>query len=188
MSKAGVNFAVFSSHATRIELCLYDAATGAESARYELPARTGNVWHGRLSPRRAGAGTLYAFCADGPDEPQNGQRFDPAVALIDPYARRLSAALPLRSRIIDPDFAWQGDRPPATPWRDTVIYELHVKGFTRLHPAVPDGWRGKYLGLTVPPVIEHLKSIGVTAVELLPCQSFVSEPFLLDRGLTFITL
>jgi isoamylase len=182
-TKAGVNFAVFSSHATRIELCLFDAQSGAESARYQLPGRTDNVWHGLLSPRRAGPGTLYAFCAHGPSEPQNGQRFDSAAALIDPCARQLSAASPLRSRVIDSAFDWQSDRPPATPWRDTVIYELHVKGFTRLHPAVPDEWRGKYLGLTAPPVIEHLKSIGVTAVELLPCQSFVSEPFLHDRGL-----
>ena len=86
--------------------------------------------------------------------------------------------------MIDPGFDWRGDRPPATPWRDTVIYELHVKGYTRLHPDVPEEWRGKYLGLTAPPVIEHLKSLGVTAVELLPCQSFLSEPFLLERGLT----
>jgi isoamylase len=183
-SESGVNFAVFSSNATRIEVCILDAASGAESARYQLPARTGDVWHGMLPPRRAALGTHYAFCADGPNEPDKGHRFDPRVALIDPYARSLSATPPLRSRVIDLRFDWRGDRPPATPWRDTVIYELHVKGYTRLHPAVPEEWRGKYLGLTSPPVIEHLKSLGVTAVELLPCQSFASEPFLLDRGLT----
>ncbi|MGO8829975.1 MAG: glycogen debranching protein GlgX [Steroidobacteraceae bacterium] len=180
---SGVNFAVFSSHATRIEVCIFDAAGGAESARYELPGRTGDIWHGKLSPRRAGVGTQYAFCVYGPDEPQYGHRFDPKAALLDPYSRSLSATQPLRARVIDRGFDWRGDRPPATPWRDTVIYELHVKGYTRLHPDVPEEWRGKYLGLTAPPVIEHLKSLGVTAVELLPCQSFLSEPFLLERGL-----
>jgi glycogen operon protein len=180
----GVNFALFSGHATRVELCLFDAQSGAETARYDLPARTGDVWHGLLSPRRAGPGTHYAFCVHGPNDPQNGHRFDAAVPLIDPYARELSLHMPLRSRVIEHAFHWEGDRPPTIPWRDSIIYELHVKGFTRLHPAVPEKWRGKYLGLSVAPVIEHLKSIGVTAVELLPCQAFVSEPFLGERKLT----
>ena len=179
-----MNFAVFSSHATRIEVCIFDAVSGAESARYQLPARTGNVWHGFLPPRRAAPGSHYAFRVDGPNEPDKGHRFDPGTALIDPYARSLSASQLPRSRVIDPSFDWRGDRPPATPWRDTVIYELHVKGYTRLHPAVPEAWRGKYLGLTAPPVIDYLKSLRVTAVELLPCQSFLSERFLLERGLT----
>ncbi|HEY5263502.1 MAG TPA: glycogen debranching protein GlgX [Steroidobacteraceae bacterium] len=183
-TKQGVNFAVFSSHATRIEVCIFDAGSGAEVARYDLPARTGDVWHGLISPRHAGPGTHYAFRVHGPHEPDKGHRFDATAALIDPYARELSRRSPLRSRVIDPKFDWDGDRPPAIPWRDSVIYELHVKGFTRLHPAVPEGWRGKYLGLTVAPVIEHLKSIGVTAVELLPCQSFVSEALLVERGLS----
>jgi isoamylase len=182
-TRGGVNFAVFSSHATRIELCIFDAVSGAESVRYELPARTGDIWHGALPPRRAGPGTHYAFCVDGPNEPEKGHRFDRKSVLIDPFARELSFSMPLRSRVIDRSFDWHGDRPPATPWRDTVIYELHVKGFTRLHPAVPEEWRGKYLGLTSAAVIEHMKSIGVTAVELLPCQSFWSEPFLQIRGL-----
>ena len=183
-NKHGVNFALFSGHATRVEVCLFDAESGAETARYDLPGRTGDVWHGLLSPRRAGPGAHYAFCVHGPDDPQNGHRFDATVPLIDPYARELSVRLPLRSRVIDHAFHWEGDRPPTVPWRDSVIYELHVKGFTRLHPAVPEKWRGKYLGLSVAPVIEHLKSIGVTAVELLPCQSFISEPFLGDRKLS----
>jgi isoamylase len=182
-TRSGVNFAVFSSHATRVEVCILDAVSGAETARYDLPGRTGDIWHGLLPPRRAGLGTHYAFCVDGPKDPEKGLRFDPTVALIDPFARELSATLPLRSRVIDPSFDWNGDRPPATPWRDSLIYELHVKGFTRLHPEVPEEWRGKYLGLTAAPVVEHLKSLGVTAVELLPCQSFLSEPFLRDRGL-----
>jgi glycogen debranching enzyme len=116
-------------------------------ARYDLPARTGDVWHGLLSARLAGPGTHYAFVAHGPNEPENGHRFDPAVMLLDPCARELSALEPKRSRVIDGAFDWNGDRPPATPWRDTVIYELHVKGYTQLHPDVPEGWRGKYLGL-----------------------------------------
>jgi isoamylase len=182
-TKRGVNFAVFSSHATRVEICLFDTETGAEIARYDLPARTADVWHGLISPRRAGPGTHYGYCVHGPNEPEKGHRFDATVCLIDPYAHSLSSREPLRSRVIDGAFDWDGDRPPAIPWRDTLIYELHVKGFTRLHPAVPADWRGKYLGLTVAPVIQHLKSIGVTAVELLPCQSFVTEQFLQDRKL-----
>jgi isoamylase len=183
-NQQGVNFALFSRNATRVEVCLFDAASGAETARYDLTARTGDVWHGLISARRAALGTPYGFCVHGPDDPQNGHRFDATVPLIDPYARSLSTSLPLRARVVDSHFHWDGDRPPTVPWRDSVIYELHVKGFTRLHPAVPEKWRGTYLGLSVAPVIEHLKSIGVTAVELLPCQSFVSERFLRDRHLT----
>jgi isoamylase len=184
LTKHGVNFALFSSNATRVEVCLFNAEGGAELVRYDLPARTGDIWHGVISPRRAGPGSHYAFYVHGPNEPEKGHRFDATVALIDPYARELSSCGRLCARVIDGGFDWGDDRPPANPWRDTLIYELHVKGFTRLHPAVPAAWRGKYLGLTVAPVIEHLKSIGVTAVELLPCQSFVSERFLLDRGLS----
>jgi isoamylase len=182
--KRGVNFAVFSSHATRVELALFDAVSGAESVRFDLPARTGDTWHGYLPARCAGPGAHYAFYVHGPNDPERGHRFDPSVALIDPHARELSFTTPLRSRVVDGRFDWEGDRPPAIPLRDTVIYELHTKGYTRLHPDVPERWRGKYLGLTAPSVLDHLKSIGVTAVELLPCQSFVTEPFLRERGLT----
>jgi isoamylase len=180
----GVNFALFSAHATRVEVSLFDATTGEQVGRYDLPARTGDVWHGLISPRRAGPGTHYAFHVHGPNDPQKGHRFDATVPLIDPYARELSIQPPLRSRVVEQAFDWQSDRPPTIPWRDSVIYELHVKGFTKLHPAVPERWRGKYLGLSVPAVIEHLKSIGVTAVELLPCQAFVSEQFLRERKLS----
>src|SRR5271169_3642658 len=183
-SQRGVNFALFSSHATRVELCLFDAASGAEIARHEMPTRTGDIWHGLLSRRQAAPGTHYAYCVHGADQPEIGQRFDARVPLIDPYACALSKRLPLRSQVVDHTFDWGGDRPPTIPWRDSVIYELHVKGFTRLHPAVAEPWRGKYLGLSVGPVIEHLKSIGVTAVELLPCQAFISEQFLRERQLT----
>ena len=183
-TKHGVNFALFSSHATRVEVCLFDAESGAEIARHDLPGRSGDVWHGLISTRRGSLGLHYAFYVHGPNDPQSGQRFDASVPLIDPYARALSPRTPLRGRIIDPAFHWGSDRPPTVPLRDTVIYELHVKGFTRLHPAVPEKWRGTYLGLSVAPVIEHLKSLGVTAVELLPCQAFVSEQFLIDHKLS----
>jgi len=179
----GVNFAVFSSNATRVEVALFDPESGAEILRCDLPGRTNDIWHGLIAPRHAGPGAHYAFYVHGPNQPEKGHRFDAAVGLIDPYARCLSTGRPLRSRVVDGSFEWDGDRPPATPWCDTVIYELHVKGFTRLHPGVPAPWRGKYLGLTVAPVIEHLKSIGVTAVELMPCQAFVTEQFLRDRRL-----
>ena len=183
-TKRGVNFAVFSSHATRVELALFDAVSGAESMRFDLPARTGDIWHGCVTDRIAGPGLHYAFHVHGPNDPERGHRFDPSIALIDPYARELSFTTPLRSRVVDGHFDWDGDRPPAIPWLDTVIYELHTKGYTCLHPDVPERWRGKYLGLTAPPVLDHLKSIGATAVELLPCQSFVTEPFLRARNLT----
>jgi len=178
-----VNFAIFSSNATRVEVALFDAQSGAETFRCDLPGRTKDVWHGLIAPRHAGPGTHYAFHVHGPNEPAKGHRFDPTVGLIDPYARELSTRLPLRSRVVQGGFEWGADRPPATPWRDTLIYELHVKGFTQLHPAIPAPWRGKYLGLSTAPVIEHLKSIGVTAVELMPCQAFVTEQFLRDRRL-----
>ena len=182
-TQGGVNFAVCSTHATRVQVGIFDAVTGAEVSRHDLPARTGDVWHGLVSAPLAGPGTHYAFFVEGPHEPQSGHRFDATVALLDPYARELSATAPVRSRVVDDHFDWGADRPPRTAWRDTVIYELHTKGFTRLHPAVPPEWRGKYLGITAEPVLEYLVSLGVTAVELLPCQSFMSEPFLTQRGL-----
>jgi len=182
-TQRGINFALFSSNATRVEVCLFDAASGAEFARYDLPGRTNDVWHGLVAPKGDAAQTLYAYFVHGPDEPQNGHRFDPKVALIDPCARGLSPQFPGLCRVIAEEFDWGADRPPTVPWRDSVIYEMHVKGFTQLHPGVAEKWRGKYLGLCVAPVIQHLKSIGVTAVELLPCQSFVSEQFLIDRKL-----
>ena len=182
-TKHGVNFAIFSGHATRIEVALFDAASGLESVRYDLPARTGDIWHGFLSARHAGPGTHYAFYVHGPNEPEKGNRFDPNIALLDPFSRELSFTTPLRSRVVDGYFDWGSDRSPATPWRDTLIYELHTKGFTQLHSDVPEAWRGKYLGLTAPPVLQHLRSIGVTAVELLPVQSFLTEEFLRKRGL-----
>jgi len=202
----GVNFAVFSAHAERVEVCLFDSATGAETGRFTLAGRSGPVHHAFLPATLARPGTHYGYRAYGPFDPAAGHRFNPQRLLVDPCARALSGELldapalhddppegPFavdtsphvpRSVVVATGFDWQGDCSPATPWRDTVIYELHVKGFTQRHPDVPAAWRGKYLGLTVPSVIEHLKALGVTAVELLPCQAFASEPFLLQRGLT----
>ncbi len=179
-----MNFAIFSSGATRIEVCVFDAVSGAELGSYNLPGHTADVWHGLLPPRCAGPGTLYAYRVYGPNEPEKGRRYAGKDLLTDPYAREISGGAPLRSRVVQSKFDWGADRPPAVPWRDTLIYELHVKGFTRLHEDVPEKWRGKYLGLTVQAVIQHLTSIGVTAVELLPCQAFVSEQFLLERHLS----
>ncbi len=205
----GINFAALSANATRIELCLFDATGRVETARLELPARTGNLWHGFLPARFGGPGTLYGYRVHGPYQPAEGHRFNPAKLLVDPCATALAGELTWhpslkgaepgndwvpdtsdsadyvpRSRVIDPSFDWGGVRSPSVPWRDTILYELHVKGYTMRHPGVPEHLRGKYLGLAEPVVIDHLKRLGVTTIELMPCQSFVSEQFLVERGLT----
>ncbi len=206
----GVNFAVYSAHAGRVELCLFDAPHAVAHERLVLPGRTGNIWHGFVPTPRACPGTLYGFRMHGPFDPANGHHFNPNKLLVDPCALdivgevrnhpaihasdpglpdagpdpRDSAPYVPRSRVVDTAFDWGESRAPGTPWRDTVIYELHVRGFTKLHPAVPPEWRGTYLGLTVPAVLEHLKGLGVTAVELMPVHAFTSEPFLVERGLT----
>ena len=204
----GTNFAVYSAHAERVELCLYAPDGRAELARLPLPVRTGNIWHGLLPARFGGPGTLYGYRAYGPYAPLEGHRFNPAKLLIDPCALALtgrlewhpalngavpgddatpdgqdSAAFVPKSRVVDTSFDWRGARAPNVPWRDTVIYELHVKGFTRLHPLVPEPLRGKYLGLVEPPVLDYLRRLGVTSIELLPCHAFVNEQFLAQRGL-----
>jgi glycogen operon protein len=208
LTPRGVNFAVFSAHARRIELCLFDAA-GHETARIDLPSRTGDIWHGLLPAQFGGAGTLYGYRVHGPYQPGEGHRFNPAKLLVDPCAAALSGDLVWhpalcgaeagndwmpdeqdsapyvpKCRVIDPAFDWGGVRAPSVPWRDTIIYELHVKGFTQRHPGVPDHLRGKYLGLAQPAVIDHLRKLGVTTVELMPVQAFVSEEFLVRKGLT----
>jgi glycogen operon protein len=205
----GINFAVFSANATRVQLCLFDASGRQETARLDLPGRTGDVWHGFLPARFGGIGTLYGYRVDGPYEPVAGHRFNPAKLLVDPSATALAGnlewhdalngavagndALPdptdsapyvPKSRVTDPAFDWGGVRSPSVPWRDTILYELHVKGYTRRHPRVPEHLRGTYLGLAEPVVIDHLKRLGVTTVELKPCQAFVSERVLVARGLS----
>ena len=199
----GVNFALHSAVADAVELCLYDPRTQAARGSVMLPARSGDIWHGFLPAPLAAAGDLYAYRVHGPYAPAQGLWCDPAKLLIDPCARALSgvprpapalrslggpggadsAAVMPRCRIVDPAFDWQGDRLPGTPWRDTLLYELNVKGFTARHPGVPEALRGRYLGLATPVVTDWLRGLGVTAVELLPCQAFMSEPFLGERGL-----
>ncbi|HLG66345.1 MAG TPA: glycogen debranching protein GlgX [Acidimicrobiales bacterium] len=207
----GVNFALFSQHATSVELCLFDSAEAPlASARVTLPPPTDHVWHAYLPDVRPGQ--LYGYRVDGPYEPERGHRFNPAKLLIDPYAKALSgtvewsdevfgytvghpdqdlskdprdsAAWVPKSVVVDPAFTWGDDRPPATPWNRTVIYECHVRGMTMRHPGVPEHLRGTFLGLASDAVVDHLVGLGVTAVELMPVHQFVAERHLVERGLT----
>jgi glycogen operon protein len=204
----GVNFSLFSANATKVELCLFDNDGETEIERIELPEYTDEVWHGFLPDARPG--TVYGYRVHGPYAPEEGHRFNPNKLLIDPYAKALvghlkwdpalfgyqmesmddltyderdSAPFMPKCRVIDPAFTWGDDRPPQTPWEHTVIYEAHVRGLTKLHPAVPEELRGTFRGLTAPEVIQHIKSIGVTAVELLPVHMFVDDSQLLEKDL-----
>jgi isoamylase len=205
----GVNFAVHSSGATRVELCLFDSSGEHELRRLTLTERTDNVWHGLLPAPHGVPGVVYGLRVYGPYDPAHGLRHNGNKLLVDPYARSLvgkvawnaalsghagdatderpdptdSAPYVYKARVIDGAFDWGDDRPPAVPWRDSVIYELHVKGFTKLHPRVPERERGTYLGLAHPEVVGYLEQLGITAVELLPLQAFVPEKFLVDKGL-----
>jgi len=199
---AGVNFTLYSRCAERVELCLYEA-NGALRASAPLPKRSRDVWHGFVPAPLVAPGDCYAYRVFGPYAPEQGQRCNAAKLLLDPAAREIrgelnwrdclfdgpgrgeldsAGAVPL-ARVVDAAFDWGNDRSPSAPWRDTVIYELHVKGYTKLHPAVPPERRGTYLGLAEPAVIDYLRSLGITAVELMPCQAFVTERFLHERGL-----
>jgi len=199
------NFSLFSEVATRVELCLFDAA-GVET-RIDLPDRTAFCWHGSVPGVRPGQ--RYGFRVHGPWAPNEGHRCNPSKLLMDPYAHAISGAIdwnatifpyPLggddlvrdesdsgphmpRSVVVDPAFDWDGDRRPGHGLQDTLIYEMHVKGFTMKHPDVPPELRGTYAGLAHPAAIAHLTALGVTAVELLPVHQFVHEKHLLDRGL-----
>jgi glycogen operon protein len=204
---AGVNFALFSEHATAVALCLYDEHDpGKEVRQIRVEQRTDQVWHVYVPGVRPG--TLYAFRVNGPYEPRQGHRFNPAKALLDPYAKAIAGTLSWndaffgyrigdpagdlqpddrdsapylpKSVVVDPAFDWEGDRPPLTRWSRTVIYETHVKGFTRRHPEVPPELRG----LAAPAAVRHLTELGVTAVELLPVHHSVTEKYQADRGLT----
>jgi glycogen operon protein len=181
---AGVNFALFSKHAEGVELCLFDPKGRREIERVELRDRTDFVWHCYLPEARPGL--LYAYRVHGPHDPERGHRFDPTKLLLDPYARNIKGKIGAglgRCQVVDTAFSWGDDRAPRTPWQDTVIYELHVKGFTQLHPEVPEQLRGTYAGLGTAPVIDHLKRLGVTAVELLPVHAFADERRLVQHGL-----
>jgi glycogen operon protein len=210
----GVNFAVFSEHARKLEVCLFDPVDPSrEIRRFPLLEHTHQVWHAYIPGLKPG--TLYGLRADGPYEPKRGLRFNPHKLLVDPYARALhgqvnttsliypykvgdesdkeadlvidtrdSAPCVPKAVVLTDDFDWEGDRAPATPWHKTLLYELHVKGFTQMHPAVPEHQRGTYAGLTHPAVLEHLHKLGVTAVELLPIHASADESFLVKKGLT----
>ncbi|HVI22026.1 MAG TPA: glycogen debranching protein GlgX, partial [Myxococcales bacterium] len=201
----GTNFALFSELATRVELCLFDD-NGTES-HVDLPEMTGFVWHGYAIG--LGPGQRYGFRVHGPYNPAEGKRCNPAKLLLDPYARAIeglpkwnealyayvagdpdgaksdsdSGPFAPRSIVTNPYFDWHDDKTPRHAWNDTIVYEVHVKGFTQTHPDIPEELRGKYLGLASRPAIEHLKRLGVTAVELLPIHQFVHSQHLHDKGL-----
>jgi isoamylase len=206
----GVNFAVFSAHAERVELCLFNSSGRREIERYDLPNCTDEVWHGYLPD--AEPGTIYGYRAHGPYEPAKGHRFNPTKLLLDPYAKRLvggvtwsdalfgyrvgnpradltmdrrdsAAAMPKGVVVDDRAFEWGHDRPLERPWCETVIYEAHLKGLTRLHEMVPEPVRGTFQALGHPAVIDHLVKLGVTAVELLPVHAFLQDRFLVEKGL-----
>jgi isoamylase len=206
----GVNFSLFSASATKVELCLFDPTGTREIQRIELPEYTDEVWHGYLPD--AGPGTVYAYRVHGPYEPEKGHRFNPNKLVLDPYAKahigqlkwgpelfgytlgaqgddltfdkRDSAPLMPKCVVVDPAFTWVRDRRPTVPWDQTIIYELHVKGFTNRNSKVPENLRGSFAGLARQEVIDYIKSLGVTSVELLPIHSFVNDSLLLDKGLT----
>jgi len=206
----GTNFSLFSAHATKVELCLFDADGQTELERIELPEYTDEIWHGYLLD--VGPGTVYGYRVHGPYEPEQGHRFNPNKLLIDPYARefvgelrwdhalfgytigaegddltfdeRDSAPFIPKCVVADSNFDWQQSVSPLVPWDRTIVYETHVRGYTKKHPNVPEHLRGKFAGLAVPEVIQYIKSLGVTSVELLPIHTFVNDSLLLDKGLT----
>jgi glycogen operon protein len=205
----GVNFSLFSAHAERVELCLFDPTGRHEIQRITVRERTDGNWHAYLPEARPGL--LYGYRVHGPYDPEHGHRFNPHKLLIEPYARHLqgqlawsdahfgyrtghakadlsfdrrdSAAGTPKCRVVDTAFTWGDDRPPRIPWHDTVIYEAHVRGMTLLHPQVPPRLRGTYAGLATAPIVDHLVRLGVTAVELMPVHAFVDDRHLLEKGL-----
>jgi len=205
----GVNFALFSEHAEGVELCLYDQRGRRELQRIALREQTDQVWHCYLPEARPGQ--LYGYRVQGPYRPHDGHRFNASKLLIDPYAksivgtlnwsdahfgyrighpkadlsfdRRNSAHGMPKCQVIDPAFTWGEDRPPRTPWHDTVIYEMHTRGYTMQHPDISPQYRGTYAALCTQPIIGHLQRLGVTAVELMPVHSFVHDRHLVEKRL-----
>lgn len=205
---SGVNFSIYSENATGVELCLFDNIDSSESRRIFLRECTGHIWHCYIPGVKPGQ--LYGYRAHGPFEPEKGLRFNPNKLLIDPYAKALSGNIDWNESLFsyqlgagddlsfdDQDsargvpkgivtasyFDWGNDRPPLTPLHDSVIYEVHVKGFTARHPDIPEELRGTYAGLSHPAAIAHLKKLGITAVELMPIHAFIDDKVLIDRGL-----
>jgi isoamylase len=209
---SGVNFALFSENADRVELCLFDEANGAsETARIQLTEQDDFIWHIYLPEIRPGQ--LYGYRVYGPFQPEQGLRFNPHKLLIDPYAKAItgpvewsatmfgypidggddrdlrlgetdSAASAPKGVVIDPSFTWGDDKPPRIPWHHTVIYETHVRGFTILNEALPEKLRGTYAGLAHHHTLDYLQDLGVTAVELMPVHQFIYDKFLEERGLS----
>ncbi len=201
VQSGGVNFSLFSAHAERVELCLFDAEGNEQ--RVDLPVRTGDIWHGFLPGAKAGQ--RYGYRVHGPWQPTQGHRFNPAKLLLDPCARRVegeaidsplfhagfdqpdphdSAPLGLRSVVVNDAFDWEADKAPRTPWGNSVIYEAHVKGLTWLHPDIPQEIRGTYKALAHPVMIDWFKQLGITALELLPVAHFAHEQRLQRLGLS----
>lgn len=205
----GVNFALFSAHAEKVELCLFDALGQHEVERLVLWEHTDQVWHGYLP--KAKPGLLYGYRVHGPYLPEEGHRFNANKLLLDPYAKAIvgdmcwsdahfgyeighpegdlsfdtrdnASGMP-KCRVEDTFFDWGDDLPPSIPWNKTVIYELHVKGLTKLHPDVPEHLRGTYTALACEPIIAHLKRLGVTTVELMPVHAFLDDRHLVDKGM-----
>jgi isoamylase len=205
----GVNFALFSSAASKVELCLFDGDARQELERIELPEYTDEVWHAYLPDARPG--TTYAYRVHGPYEPSAGHRFNPNKLLLDPYARQIvgelqwnpavfgytigspaadlsfdrrdSAPFMPKCRVIDPAFTWGHDRRPCVPWDRTIIYEVHLRGYTMRHPGVPEQLRGTFAGMMQPQIVDYIHRLGITAVELLPVHAFIDDSHLLDKGL-----
>jgi isoamylase len=205
----GVNFALYSEHAEKVELCLFDVSGKRETFRIRLPEQTDMVWHGYLPEVRPGQ--LYGYRVYGPYAPAQGHRFNHYKLLLDPYGKQVQGAIRWsdshfgyrvghknedlsfdrrdnaagmpKNRVIDSAFTWGADTPPRISWHETLIYELHVKGFTKSHPDVPEVLRGTYAGLATAPVIEYLTRLGVTSIELMPVHSWVDDRRLVERGL-----
>ncbi len=204
----GVNFALFSRNAERVELCLFDEKGRRELQRIALPEYTDEIWHGYLPDVRPGQ--LYGYRVHGPYDPERGHRFNPNKLLLDPYAKALAGQLLWSDAhfgyrighrtedlsfdrrnnargmpkcvVVDTAFTWARELPPRVPWHESVFYELHVRGFTMRHPEVPEALRGTFAGLSTPAVIQHLRSLGISAVELLPVHAFLDDRHLVERG------
>ena len=205
----GVNFALFSAHATKVELCLFDKNGRTETDRIELPEFTDEVWHGYI--QGLAPGTVYGYRVHGPYEPAAGHRFNANKLLLDPYAKahvgelkwhpsvfgytlghkqgdlsfdkRDSARHVPKCKVVDTTFAWEHPARVRVPWDRTIVYETHVRGFTKRHPAVPEAQRGTFAGLANREVIDYIRGLGVTTIELMPIHSFLNDSYLLDKGL-----